>query len=58
MCKRQEIDSEYKQKQGVVFQRSKSEVVEFGCPYSVKVKCPKKCEMWPNGEKGEKVHEF
>ncbi len=35
----------------MVFERSKSEVVDFACPYRVRVQCPKDCEIRLNGEK-------
>ncbi len=42
----------------MVFERSKSEVVDFACPYRVRVECPKECEIRLNGEKVEEVHEL
>ncbi len=42
----------------MVFERCKSEVVDFVCPYRVRVECPKECEIRLNGEKMEEVHEF
>ncbi len=42
----------------MVSERSKSEVVDFVCPYRVRVECPKECEIRLKGEKMEEVHEF
>ncbi len=53
-----EAEGEYKQKQVMVFERSTSEVVDFACPYRVRVECPKECKITLNGEKWRRFMSF
>ncbi len=41
-----------------VCERSRSEVVDFVCPYRVGIKCEKECRIILNGEETEEVNEF
>ncbi len=39
-------------------ERSRSEVVDFVCPYRVGIECEKECKITFNGEEMEEVNEF
>lgn len=41
-----------------VYEKSKSEVTKFSCPYRVKVECSKECNIKLNGERIEEVNGF
>ncbi len=42
----------------MVCERSKSEVVDFVCPYRVGIECEKESKITLNGEEMEEVNEF
>lgn len=42
----------------VVFERSKSELNKFACPFRVKIECSKECNIKLNGERMEEVSKF
>ena len=48
MCKRQKGESKV-----MVFDRSKSEEVDFEYQYRLEVECPEENEIWLNGERLE-----
>ncbi len=58
VCKRQMLKVNINKSKIMVFQRSKSKVVDFACPYRVRAECPKECEIRLNGERMQEVHEF
>ncbi len=42
----------------MVCERSRSEVVDFVCPYRVGTECEKECKIFLNSEEMEEVNEF
>ncbi len=42
----------------MVCEQSRSEVVDFVCPYRVGIECEKECKIILNGEEMEEVNEF
>ncbi len=51
VCKRWNLKVNINKSEVIVFERSKSEVVDFACPCMVRIECPKECEITLNGEK-------
>ena len=58
VCKRRKLKVNVDKSKVMVFERSKSEVIDFKCPYRVRVECPKECKIELNGEQMEEVQEF
>ena len=58
VCKRRRLKVNVNKSKVMVFERSKSEVVDFACPYRIRVECPKECKIRLNGEQMEEVQEF
>ncbi len=50
-CKRRTLKININKSKVMVFERSKGEVVDFACPYRVRVEWRKECEIRLNGEK-------
>ncbi len=42
----------------MVCEQSRSEVVDFVCPYRVGIECEKECKIILNGEEMEEVNDF
>ncbi len=42
----------------MIFERSRSEVVDFVCPYRVGIECEKEYKITLNGKEMEEVNEF
>ena len=53
LCKRKKLKVNVNENNVMVFESSKSEVVEFICPFRVRVEYLKECEMGLNGERME-----
>ncbi len=51
VCKRRKLKVNINKSKVMVFERSKIEVVDFACPYRVRLQCPKECKIRLNGEK-------
>ena len=58
VCKRRKLKVNVNKSKVIVFERSRSEVVDFECPYRVRVECPKELDIRLNGEIMEEVDEF
>ncbi len=58
VCKRRKLKVNVNKNKVMVYERSRSEVVDFVCPYRVGTECEKECKIILNGEKMEEVNEF
>ncbi len=58
VCKRRELKVNVNKSKGMVCERSRSEVVDFVCPYRVRIECENECKIILNGEEMEEVNEF
>ncbi len=58
VCKRRKLKVNVNKSKVMVCERSRSEVVDFVCPYRVGIECEKECKIILNGEEMEEVNEF
>ncbi len=58
VCKRRELKVNVNKSKVMVCEWSRSEVVDFVCPYRVGTECEKERKIILNGEKMEEVNEF
>ncbi len=58
VCKRRKLKVNVNESKVMVCERSRSEVVDFVCPYRVEIECEKECKIILNGEEMEEVNEF
>ncbi len=58
VCKRRKLKVNVNKSKVMVCERSRSEVVDFVCPYRVGIECQKECKIILNGEEMEEVNEF
>ncbi len=56
--KRRELKVNVNKSKVMVCERSRSEVVDFVCPYRVGIEHEKECKIILNGEEMEEVNEF
>ncbi len=58
VCKRQKLEVNVNKSKVMVCERSRSEVVDFVCPYRVEIECEKECKIILNSEEMKEVNEF
>ncbi len=58
VCKRRKLKVNANKKKVMVCEQSRSEVVDFVCPYRVGIEWEKECKNFLNGEEIEEVNEF
>ncbi len=58
VCKRRKLKVNVNKSKVMVCEQSRSEAVDFVCPYRVGIECEKDCKITLNGEEMEKVNEF
>ncbi len=58
VCKRRKLKVNVNKSKVMVCERSRSEVVDFVCPYRVGIECEKECKITLNDEEMEEVNEF
>ncbi len=60
VCKRRKlkVNVNVNESKMMVCEQSRSEVVDFVCPYRVEIECEKECKIILNGEEMEEINEF
>ena len=58
VCRRRKLKVNENKSKVMVFERSRSEVVDFADKYRVKTECPRECSIVLNGKELEEVDEF
>ena len=58
VCQKRKLKVNVNKSKVMVFERARSETIDFGCPYRVRIEEPKVLDISLNGEKMEEVDEF